>query len=358
MATNPSSLDRAATESTLLLRPLVVAHRGASGLRPEHTLGAFRAAIRMGADDIELDLVMTADRVLVVRHDNELSRTTDVASCPRFAGRRTTRTLDGVVLAGWFAEDFTLAEIKQLTAREPHPLLRASNTAHDGLEGVPTLDEVLAMVAAESIRGGRQVGVMLEIKHPTHLAARGLDVVGPLLATLRRHGLDGPWSPITLMAFEPGVLRKLATRSRLAVVQLLGPAHERPWDLELAGDPRTFADLATPEGLEVIDEYADGIAAVKELILPRDIRDDVGVASSLVRDAHRRGLTVHVWTLRAENIFLPIGLRRGDDPSALGDLAGEVRAFLAAGVDGVITDQPDVAVAVAQPAEGDRHQAS
>lgn len=342
--------------------PAVVAHRGASGHRPEHTLDAFRTAIRMGADEIELDLVISADRVLLVRHENELSRSTDVVHHPRFARRCVTRSVDGTPAAGWFTEDFTLAEIKQLTACERRPRLRPSNTAYDGHEGVPTLDEVLAMVAAESIRAGRQVGVMLELKHPSHFAARGLDMVPPLLATLRRHGLDAPWSPVTLMAFETAVLRELASTSGLATMQLLGPAHERPWDLACAGDPRTYADLATPEGLGRINTYADGIGAHKELVLPSEGSGgsgaDLGAASPLVGDAHRCGLTVHVWTLRAENLFLPPALRIGDDPSAIGDLATEVRAFLDAGVDGLITDHPDLAVAAraAHLADGGRQQ--
>lgn len=335
----PTTVTTGATRSLVAL-PAVVAHRGASGHRPEHTLDAFRTAIRMGADQIELDLVISADGVLLVRHENELSRSTDVARHPRFARRCATRCVDGVATVGWFTEDFTLAEIKQLGACERRPRLRPDNTAYDGLEGVPTLDEVLAMVAAESIRAGRQVGVMLELKHPSHFAARGLEMVTPLLATLRRHGLDGPWAPVTLMAFETGVLHELALRSGLATVQLLGRPHERPWDLAAAGDPRTYADLASPAGLEWIDAYADGIGAHKDLVLP----PESVTASHLVGHAHSLGLTVHVWTLRAENLFLVPAFRIGEDPSAVGDLGAEVRAFLDAGVDGVITDHPDVAV--------------
>lgn len=340
---------------SLLALPAVVAHRGASGHRPEHTLDAFRTAIRMGADAIELDLVISADGVLLVRHENELSRSTDVARHPRFARRCATRCVDGVPTVGWFTEDFTLAEVKQLGACERRPRLRPDNTAYDGLEGVATLDEVLAMAAAESIRAGRQVGVLLELKHPSHFAARGLDMVGPLLATLRRHQMDGPWAPVTLMAFETGVLRKLASRSGLATVQLLGRPDERPWDLVAAGDPRTYADLATPAGLEWMDAYADGIGAHKDLVLP----PGPSTASPLVLDAHRLGLTVQVWTLRAENLHLAPAFRVGADPSALGDLAAEVGAFLAAGVDGVITDHPDLAVAAraAYVADGGRQQA-
>lgn len=333
---------------SLVLTPAVVAHRGASGHRPEHTLDAYRTAIRMGADDIELDLVITRDGVLVARHDAELSRTTDVADHPELAHLRTTRTIDGVESTGWFVEDLTLAEVKRLAARERMPGMRPANTAFDGAEGVPTFTEVLAMVGAESVRRGRTVGVMVELKHAAHFESVGLPLDRPVLADLGRHGLDHPWARVTLMSFETTVLRRLAGRTRLPVVQLLAAAHERPADLAATGDPTTYGDLATRDGLAWIDDYADGIGPHKALVLPRDAAGAVGEPSSLVRDAHRAWLTVHVWTLRAENRFLPTNLRAGDDPAAHGDLAGEVRSLLDAGVDGVITDHPAVALRVAR----------
>lgn len=333
---------------SLVLTPAVVAHRGASGHRPEHTLDAYRTAIRMGADDIELDLVITRDGVLVARHDAELSRTTDVADHPELAHLRTTRTIDGVESTGWFVEDLTLAEVKRLAARERMPGMRPANTAFDGAEGVPTFTEVLAMVGAESVRRGRTVGVMVELKHAAHFESVGLPLDRPVLADLGRHGLDHPWARVTLMSFETTVLRRLAGRTRLPVVQLLAATHERPADLAATGDPTTYGDLATRDGLAWIDDYADGIGPHKALVLPRDAAGAVGEPSSLVRDAHRAWLTVHVWTLRAENRFLPTNLRAGDDPAAHGDLAGEVRSLLDAGVDGVITDHPAVALRVAR----------
>ncbi|KRF35344.1 glycerophosphodiester phosphodiesterase family protein [Nocardioides sp. Soil805] len=334
--------------SSLVLTPAVVAHRGASGHRPEHTLEAYRTAIRMGADDIELDLVITRDGVLVVRHDAELSRTTDVADHPGLAHLRTTRTIDGVETTGWFVEDLTLAQLKTLAARERMRGTRSANTAWDGLEGVPTFTEVLAMVGAESVRRGRAVGVMVELKHAAHFESVGLTLDVPLLSDLGRHGLDHPWARVTLMSFETTVLRRLAGRTRLPVVQLLDRGHRRPADLAAAGDPTTYADLASPEGLARIDDYADGIGAHRELVLPRDAAGAIGEPSSLVRDAHRAWLTVHVWTLRAENRFLPANLRRGPAPDAHGDMAGEVRALLDAGVDGIITDHPGVALRAAR----------
>ncbi|GAB3028053.1 glycerophosphoryl diester phosphodiesterase [Nocardioides flavus (ex Wang et al. 2016)] len=314
--------------SSLVLSPAVVAHRGASGHRPEHTLDAYRTAIRMGADDIELDLVSTKDGVLVARHDLELGATTDVARRPDLAHLRRTVVVDGVAQQGWFAQDLTLTELTTLTARERMPATRPASAAYDGAEGVPTLDEVLAMVATESARRGRPVGVMLELKHAAHHDAAGLPLDVPLLRDLARHGLDHPWARVTLMAFEAPVLRRLAARTRLPVVQLLG-AGER----------------VSPEDLDRIDDYADGIGAHRSLVLPRDPYGAIGTPSTLVRDAHRRGLTVHVWTVRGENRYLPTNLRRGDAPDALGDMAGEVEALLDAGVDGVITDHPEAALA-------------
>jgi glycerophosphoryl diester phosphodiesterase len=324
----------------------VVAHRGASGYRPEHTLEAYRLAIRLGADDIELDLVCTRDGVLVARHENEIGGTTDVAAHPEFADRRTTKVVDGAECTGWFIEDFTLAELKTLTARERFPKLRPASAAYDGSLGVPSFNEVLAMVHAESVRAGRTVGVMAELKHAAYYDSIGLPLDGPLLADLRRHGLDHPRSRVTVMSFETTILRRLAGQTRIPVVQLLESAEKRPADLAALGDPTTYADLATPEGLARIDEYADGVGAHRTLVLPRADDGTLLPPTELVRDAHRLWLTVHVWTLRHENRFLPAELRIGDEPGGHGDLAGEARLFLDAGVDGLISDQPDVLLAV------------
>ena len=313
---------------SLVLAPAVVAHRGASGHRLEHTLDAYRTAIRMGADDIELDLVSTRDGVLVARHDLELSATTDVAGRAELAHLRRSLTVDGEEQHGWFVQDLTLRQLSTLATRERMPTTRPANTAYDGVEPIATLADVLAMVATESARRGRPVGVLLELKHAAHHEAAGLPLDVPLLRELSRHGLDHPWARVVLMSFEATVLRRLAGRTRLPIVQLL--------DL---GD-----DLG-PEALDRIDEYADGIGPHTSMVLPRDRTGAIGEPSTLVRDAHRRGLTVHVWTVRAENRFLPTNLRRGAAPDARGDMGGLVRALLAAGVDGVITDHPEVALA-------------
>lgn len=317
--------------SSLVLTPAVVAHRGASGHRPEHTLDAYRTAIRMGVDDIELDLVATRDGVLVARHDLELSATTDVADRPDLAHLRRTVVVDGVAQEGWFVQDLTLAELKTLATRERMPGTRPANTAYDGAEGVPTLTEVLAMVGAESVRRGRPVGLLLELKHAAHHDAIGLPLDVPLLRVLARHGLDHAWARVGLMSFEPGILRRLAGRTRLPIIQLVELAQR---------------GLLTPEGLADVDEYADGIGPHASLVLPRDAEGAIGTPSTVVRDAHRLGLTVHVWTVRGENRFLPTNLRHGAAPDAPGDMAGHVRALLAAGVDAVITDHPEQALAV------------
>ncbi len=323
--------------------PLVIAHRGASGYRPEHTLEAYRLAIQMGADYVEPDLVSTKDGVLVARHENFLDDTTDVAEHPEFADRRTTKTIDGKAISGWFSEDFTLAELKSLRAKERLPLVRPANTQYDGQFEVPTLDEVLALVRQEQRRTGRRIGVYPETKHPSYFSSIGLAMERPLLASLRRHGMDRPGSKVFLQSFETTNLRQLNAMTRLPIIQLLD-ASGAPWDLESAGDPRTYSDLTTRRELRRISRYADGIGPHKDLVLPRDEANNLTDPSTLVRDAHRKGLVVHVFTLRIENQFMANDFRVGDDPNAPGDLSAEIQAFLDAGIDGLFTDNPDVAV--------------
>lgn len=328
---------------SFVVTPAVVGHRGASGYRPEHTLAAHRLAIAMGADDIELDLMPSRDGHLVVRHDSELGRSTDVAARPEFAARRTTKVVDGRELTGWFVEDFTLAELRTLTAREPMPRARPHSATYGGLR-IATFDEVLAMVREESGRRGRSIGILAELKHAAYFDSLGLPLEAPLLEDLRRHRLDHSRSRVSVMSFEPTVLQRLAGSARVPLIQLLDHAHEAPADLVAAGDPRTYADLVTPAGLAQIDRYADGVGAHKELVLGTSPDGELR-PTSLVRDAHRAWLSVHVWTLRAENRFLSPAFRSGPDPHAPGDLAGEARLLLELGVDGLITDHPDVCLA-------------
>jgi len=326
-------------------RSVVIAHRGASAERPEHTLEAYRLAVEQGADFVEPDLVPTRDGVLVCRHENEISGTTDVASRPEFAGRRATKTIDGASVTGWFTEDFTLAELKTLRARERLPQLRG--TEFDGRFEIPGFEEVLALVAEANAlpqRNGRPVGVYPETKHPSYFEGLGLPLEGKLLEALRRHGLDRADAPVFIQSFEVGNLRALAAKTRVPLVQLI-EAGGRPWDFAVGRFGRGYADLVRPDGLRDIATYARAIGVHKSLVVPRDGRGRSLPPTSLVRDAHAAGLLVHVWTLRAENEYLPAELRRGPDPAARGDLSGEVRLFLEAGVDGLFADHPGPAVA-------------
>lgn len=304
--------------------PLVIGHRGAAGYRPEHTLASYELAARMGADVIEPDLVSTKDGVLVARHENEISGTTDVADHPEFAGRRTTKTIDGRPVTGWFTEDFTLAELKTLRAKERLPQLRQRNTIHDGRFSIPTFQEVLDLRARLSRELHREIGVYPETKHPSYFRSIGLDLDAPLVAVLRRNGLDHAGAPVFVQSFEDGNLRELHRRLHVPLVQLLS-----------AGQPFDLADIAT---------YADGIGPDKTMIVARDADGRSLPPTSLVADAHRAGLFVHPYTFRAENTFLPAERRSSADPAAYGDVLGELRQFYALGVDGVFTDNPDLGV--------------
>ncbi len=328
---------------------VVIGHRGASGHRPEHTLASYEPAARLGADYLEPDLVTTADGVLVARHEPEIGGTTDVADRPEFADRRTTRTVDGTPVTGFFAEDFTLAELKTLRATERIPHLRPHNTIHDGRDTIPTLQEILGLADRLSRELGREIGVYPETKHPTYFREQGLPLEPALVRTLTRNGLNRPNAPVYVQSFEVGNLRALDDELRVPLVQLIGGSGA-PYDLAAAGNPRTYDDLVTPDGLAGIAEYADGIGPAKGRVVP--VTDDGGLGrpTPLVADAHRAGLVVHPYTFRAENTFLPPELRSSDDPAAFGDVFAEYEAFLAAGVDGVFADQPDLAVEAARTA--------
>ncbi len=265
-----------------------------------------------------------------------------MARRPEFASRRATKTIDGAAVTGWFTEDFTLAELRALRARERLPELRG--TAFDGRFEVPTFEEVLALVAsANARRPGRPVGVYPETKHPSYFESLGLPLEKPLLEALRRHGLDRADAPVFIQSFEVSNLRRLAELTRVPLIQLID-AEGRPWDFTLGRFARTYADLVRPEGLRDIAAYARGIGVHKGLVIPRDGSDRLTSPTTLVRDAHAAGLVVHVWTLRAENSFLPAELRRGKEPAAHGDMAAEATLFLKAGVDGYFTDHPAIGV--------------
>ncbi len=321
--------------------PIVIAHRGASGERPEHTLASYRLAIELGADFIEPDLVLTKDGVLVARHENEISETTDVADHPEFAGRKATKSIDGKDVTGWFTEDFTLAELKTLRAKERLPKLRS--TAHDGQYEIPTFAEILDLLVEVNAKraGGREkpVGVYPETKHPSYFVSIGLPHEAPLLAILDQYGYRGRGAPVFIQSFEVANLKALRAKSDLPLIQLMD-GQGSPAD-----DPNTrYAVMASPDGLKAVAAYADGIGPSKELIIPRSAIGTLGDPTSLVRDAHAAGLKVHPWTFRRENYFLPLGDKGGIDPAGHGDLAAEIDVYLKTGIDGLFSDNPREAV--------------
>jgi glycerophosphoryl diester phosphodiesterase len=324
--------------------PIVIAHRGASGERPEHTLAAYALAIEQGADFIEPDLVLTKDGVLVARHENEISETSDVADRPEFAARKATKIIDGESFTGWFTEDFTLAELKTLRAKERLPQLRGANMAYNGQFEVPSFDEVLALARDEGKKRGRVIGVYPETKHPSYFAGIGLAHEAPLLAALKRFGHRSKKAPIFIQSFEVANLRALRGKTKLRLIQLMADEGGPP------DAPGTrYAVMATPAGLATIATYADGIGVAKAMVIPRTAEGHLAAPTPLVADAHKAGLAVHVWTFRRENYFLPAEHRSGVDPRSAGDLAAEIRAFLATGIDGLFSDNVAEAVAAAKP---------
>ncbi len=323
---------------------LVIGHRGASGYRPEHTLASYELAARMGADYIEPDLVITSDGELVARHEPEIGGTTDVADRPEFAGRRTTKSIDGVEFTGWFTEDFTLAELKTLRAKERIPAVRQENTLYDGRYEIPTLTEVLELRERLTRELRREIGVYPETKHPTYFAGLGLPLEPALVRTLRAARLNRRNAPVFVQSFETTNLRALNAELDVPLVALISGTGA-PADLVAAGDPRTYADLITPAGLADIATFADGIGPDKNLVIARDAAGALAAPTGLVDAAHAADLLVHPYTFRNENQFLPANLRRGTSATDYGDAFAEYAAFFAAGVDGLFSDNPDTAVA-------------
>ncbi|WP_431677358.1 glycerophosphodiester phosphodiesterase [Kitasatospora sp. KL5] len=335
---------RTGTAMDRLPHPLVVAHRGASGYRPEHTLGSYELALELGADVIEQDLVPTRDGHLVVRHENNIAETTDVADHPEFAARRTTKTVDGTPLTGWFTEDFTLAELRTLRAKERLPQQRQRNTPYDGRWPVPTFREVVEFAEKRSRSLGRPVWLYVETKHPSYFRSIGLPLEERLADELRRCGLAGRNGRAILQSFEPSSLQRLAKLVGNPRVQLLSGPTTQPYDFVLAGDRRTVADLVTPAGLRWLASFAQGIGPTTQLIAPVDAAGRLLPPTTLVADAHAAGLVLHPWTVRNENSFLPVDFRRGTDPNAYGDAIGWARRLYDLGVDGFFTDNTDTSV--------------
>lgn len=339
--------------------PIVIGHRGASGYRPEHTLASYELAIALGADYIEPDLVSTKDGVLIARHENEISGTTDVAERPEFANRRTTKVIDGVEVTGWFTEDFTLSEIKTLKAKERIPQLRPGSAQFDGQFEVPTLQEVIDLARQKSIETGRIIGIYPETKHPTYFDSIGLSLEEPLVRTLQANRLTSAYSPVFIQSFETENLKELNRMIDVPLVQLFDASDVQPYDFVASGDSRTYGDLLTPQGLADIAEYADGIGPWKRLIIPAATVDENGdgqpddlngdgqisdadrrlqAPTTLVDDAHAAGLLVHPYTFRNEDYFLA--------PDYNGNPEAEYEQFFKLGVDGLFSDNPDTAVTV------------
>ncbi|MEU1024078.1 glycerophosphodiester phosphodiesterase [Streptomyces sp. NPDC005904] len=330
-----------------LPKPTVVAHRGTSGYRPEHTLGSYQLALDMGAHVIEQDVVPTKDGHLVCRHENDITATTDVAAHPEFASRKTTKSVDGTPLTGWFTEDFTLAELKTLRAKERIPGTRQRNTLYDGRWDVPTLEEVLEWAEKEGRRRGRPVWLHIETKHPTYFRKLGLGLEEPLAKLLRRYGRHKKNSPNFLQSFEPSSIQRLAELVSAPRVVLLSGATSRPWDFVEAGDSRTVADLIKPEGLRWMARFAQGIGPTLDLIIPKKADGSLGTPTTLVDDAHDADLILHPYTMRNENTFLPANFRKGTDPTAYGDAFGAFKAYFETGIDGIFSDNADTALLAA-----------
>ncbi|CEM38207.1 unnamed protein product [Vitrella brassicaformis CCMP3155] len=324
--------------------PLVIAHRGASGYIPEHTLAAYAIAILQGSDYVEPDLVMTKDGHLIARHDNVLDLTTDIAERAEFADRKTTKSVDGKESEGWFSEDFTLEEIKTLRAIERIPETRPANTRFDRMFEVPTLEEIVSLVQAMESVVNRTIGVYPETKHPSHFASLDLQMEEPLFAVLTENGYSGPDAPVFIQSFEVANLQKLAGMTEIPLVQLLDSSGQ-PFDQVLSNGTLTYDEMATADGLKAIAEYASGVGPEKyHFIMPRADDDTLSAdtKTTFVDDAHAAGLVVHPFTFRAENEFLPLNFRNGTDETAIGDMIGEMELFLEAGIDGVFVDHPDI----------------
>jgi glycerophosphoryl diester phosphodiesterase len=315
-------------------RPIVIAHRGASGLRPEHTPTAYRLAVDQGADFIEPDLCLTRDGHMVVRHENEIGGTTNVAAHPEFAARRTVKVVDGEKVEGWFTEDFTLAELKTLRARERLPHLRPESARFDGTDAIATFEEVVALARSESRRVGRVIGVYPEMKHPSYFASLGMPFEAPLAAKLKALDLDSATAPVFVQCFEGQPLKTIRPLTRAPLIQLVsadgGPADRRGL---------AYRDMVSASGLKTIAGYANGVGPDWTMVVPL-VDGGLGAPTSLVADAHAVGIAVHPWTVRAENYFLPPKLKIGTDPAAHGDVDAVYRALFAAGVDGLFSDFP------------------
>lgn len=326
-------------------RPLVFGHRGASALRPEHTLASYAKAIADGADYVEPDLCSTKDGVLVARHEAFLSETTDIASHPEFAGRKTRKTIDGETHEGWFVDDFTLAELKTLRAVERIAQFRPGSAQYNGMFQVLTFEEIIDFVAAESAARGRIIGLVPELKHSTYFASVGLPLEDRFLAILGAHDYTRR-NPVEIQSFEVANLKylrgKLGRRANLRLMQLVIGENVRPMDVATAGGTLTFAQMCTPAGLKDIAQYADVVAPPTRSVIPLKKDGSLDAPSSLVEDAHKAGLRVEPWTFRPENHFLAADFRNSAGDAARNEAGSiaEIKRYIATGIDGFFTDDP------------------
>jgi glycerophosphoryl diester phosphodiesterase len=330
-------------------KPLVIGHRGASALRPEHTLAAYRKAIEDGADVIEPDLVSTKDGILVARHENEISGTTNVSEVSKFASRRVTKSIDGVSVTGWFTEDFTLAELKELRARERIPQFRPDNTQFNDQFEIPTLAEVITLAKEMSTSTGRTIHIYPETKHPTFFQSIGLPMEDRLIAALNADPFTASTATVFIQSFEVANLKELnqkigTTRPNWKLVQLIDDAAKKPYDFVVAGDNRTYADLLTEASIKEIATYADGLGPYKLNLINVDSAGAFQTPSAVIGYAHANNLVVHSWTFRPENNFLPAPLKTTGTPSTrhMAGSISEIHEYLKAGLDGFFTDDPAV----------------
>jgi len=323
--------------------PLVIGHRGASGYRPEHTRAAYNLAFTLGADAVEPDIVATRDGVLVLRHENEISGTTNVADHPEFANRRTSKTIDGTVMTGWFTEDFTWAELATLRARERLPEVRRDNVAFNDSEPILRLSDLLELVDQHPEAQRRQLQVVAEIKHASYFESIGLPL-DELFAT----EVSG-WATVDnliIESFEQSVLHRIRDRGIPGKLVFLLESRGAPSDLvsRFGAQARNYAEHLTEAGLAQLALEVDGISVDKKMLMVKDLPGNLTGTNDLVPRAHAAGLLVFCWTLRAENRFLPKNLRSSKQPEQFGDWLGEFRMLLDSGLDGVFADQPDLAV--------------
>mgnify|MGYP003599301703 CR=1 FL=1 len=334
--------------------PTLIGHRGAPALRPEHTIASYTQAIEDGANIIEPDLVSTKDGVLVARHENAIAilnadgsvreATTDIVDRPEFAARKTTKTIDGTAITGWFTEDLTLAELKTLRARERIPAIRPANVAYNGQFQVPTFQEVIDLAKSKSIEKGRTIGIYPETKHPTYFKSIGLPLEKRLVDVLAANGWNSKNAPVFIQSFEVANLKEMRTMTTARIVQLLSSSG-RPYDFVAAGasETRRYADVITPAGLKEVATYANAIGPSKDMVIPL-VSGNLGTPTALVANAKAAGLAVHIYTLRPENNFLPTSLKKAPttDPTVRGDSVTEIQTFLQTGIDGFFTDDPAV----------------